>query len=64
LLPAFAIAVAMAVSISQGSVMRYFGPKESKQITLSVASVSGTLLAVFLARYYRSLVVSINAVRA
>lgn len=46
LLPAFAIAGAMAVYISQGSVMRYLGPKASKPIALSVASVSGTLLAV------------------
>ena len=46
LLPAFAIAGAMAVYISQGSVMRYLGPKASKVVALSVASVSGTLLAV------------------
>ena len=46
LLPAFAIAGAMAVYISQGAVMRYLGPKASKPIALSVASVSGTLLAV------------------
>lgn len=46
LLPAFAIAGAMAVYISQGSVMRYLGPKASKPIALSVASVSGALLAV------------------
>lgn len=46
LLPAFAIAGAMAVYITQGSVMRYLGPKASKPIALSVASVSGALLAV------------------
>lgn len=46
LLPAFAIAGAMAVYIAQGSVMRYLGPKASKPIALSVASVSGALLAV------------------
>ncbi len=46
LLPAFVIAGAMAVYISQGSVLRYLGPKASKPIALGVASVSGTLLAV------------------
>ena len=46
LLPAFAIAGAMAVYITQGSVMRYLGPKASKPIALGVASVSGALLAV------------------
>jgi len=46
LLPAFVIAGAMAVYISQGSVLRYLGPKAPKPIALSVASVSGTLLAV------------------
>jgi len=46
LLPAFVIAGAMAVYISQGSVLRYLGPLASKPIALSVASVSGTLLAV------------------
>ena len=46
LLPAFLIAGAMAVYISQGSVMRYLGPSASKPVAFSVASVSGTLLAV------------------
>lgn len=46
LLPAFIIAGAMAVYISQGSVLRYLGPQASKPVALSVASVSGTLLAV------------------
>jgi uncharacterized membrane protein YraQ (UPF0718 family) len=46
LLPAFVIAGAMSVYISQGSVLRYLGPQASKPIALSVASVSGTLLAV------------------
>ena len=46
LLPAFVIAGAMAVYISQGSVLRYLGPQAPKPIALSVASVSGTLLAV------------------
>ena len=46
LLPAFVIAGAMAVYISQGSVLRYLGPQAPKPIALSVASVSGILLAV------------------
>ena len=46
LLPAFVIAGAMAVYISQGSVLRYLGPLASKPIALGVASISGTLLAV------------------
>jgi uncharacterized membrane protein YraQ (UPF0718 family) len=46
LLPAFLIAGAMAVYISQGAVMRYLGPTASKPVAFSVASVSGTLLAV------------------
>ncbi|RLA57039.1 MAG: hypothetical protein DRQ65_02290 [Gammaproteobacteria bacterium] len=46
LLPAFIIAGAMALYITQGSVLRYLGPQASKPIALSVASVSGTLLAV------------------
>ncbi|WP_417812268.1 permease [Thalassospira alkalitolerans] len=46
LLPAFVIAGAMAVYISQGSVMQYLGPDASRPIALSVASISGTLLAV------------------
>ncbi|MFC6673057.1 permease [Marinobacterium aestuariivivens] len=46
LLPAFLIAGAMAVYISQGSVMRFLGPEASKPVAFSVASVSGTLLAV------------------
>jgi len=46
LLPAFLIAGAMAVYISQGSVMRHLGPQAPKPVALGVASVSGTLLAV------------------
>jgi uncharacterized membrane protein YraQ (UPF0718 family) len=46
LLPAFLIAGAMSVYISEGSVMRYLGPHASKPVAFSVASVSGTLLAV------------------
>lgn len=46
LLPAFLIAGAMSAYISQGAVMRYLGPEASKPVAFSVASVSGTLLAV------------------
>lgn len=46
LLPAFIIAGAMAVYISEGAVLRYLGPQASKPIALGVASISGTLLAV------------------
>jgi len=46
LLPAFVIAGAMAVYISQGSVMRFLGPQAPRPLALGVASVSGTLLAV------------------
>ncbi|WP_240776065.1 permease [Nitrincola schmidtii] len=46
LLPAFLIAGAMATYLSQGAVMRYLGPDASKPVAFSVASVSGTLLAV------------------
>jgi len=46
LLPAFLIAGAMSAYISQDAVMRYLGPEASKPVAFSVASVSGTLLAV------------------
>lgn len=46
LLPAFLIAGAMAVYISQGAVMRHLGPQASKPVAFAVASISGTLLAV------------------
>ena len=46
LVPAFFIAGAIAVFISQGAVLRYFGPKARKVLSYSVASVSGTILAV------------------
>lgn len=46
LLPAFLIAGAMSTYISQGAVMRYLGPEASKPVAFSVASISGTLLAV------------------
>ena len=46
LLPAFIIAGAMAVFISQGSILQHLGPQAPKPVALAVASVSGTLLAV------------------
>lgn len=46
LVPAFLIAGAIAVFISKASVIRYFGAKANKLLSYSVASVSGTILAV------------------
>lgn len=46
LVPAFFIAGAIGVFVSQNAVMRYFGPKASKLLSYGVASVSGTILAV------------------
>ena len=46
LLPAFLIAGAMSTYIRQGAVMRYLGPDAPKLVAFSVASVSGSLLAV------------------
>jgi uncharacterized membrane protein YraQ (UPF0718 family) len=46
LVPAFFIAGAIGVFVSQESVMRYLGPTASKWIAYPVASVSGTVLAV------------------
>lgn len=46
LIPAFFIAGAIAVFISQASVLKYFGPEAKKLLSYSVASVSGTILAV------------------
>ncbi|MFC2004760.1 permease [Chloroflexota bacterium] len=46
LVPAFFIAGAIAVFISQASVLKYFGPQSKKILSYSVASVSGTILAV------------------
>lgn len=46
LLPAFYIAGAIAVFVSQASVMRYLGAGANKALAYSVASVSGTILAV------------------
>jgi uncharacterized membrane protein YraQ (UPF0718 family) len=46
LIPAFFIAGAIATFVSQASVMRYLGAKANKILAYSVASVSGTILAV------------------
>jgi len=46
LLPAFFIAGVIAVFISQNSVLKYFGANAKKWLAYTVASVSGTILAV------------------
>ncbi len=46
LVPAFFIAGAVAVFVSQAAVMKYLGPKANKILAYGVASVSGTILAV------------------
>ena len=46
LVPAFFIAGAISVFVSQASVMKYFGAKADKFLSYGVASVSGTILAV------------------
>lgn len=46
LLPAFFIAGVISVFVSQGAVMKYFGAKAKKWVAYTVASVSGTILAV------------------
>lgn len=46
LIPAFFIAGAIGVFVSQASVMRYLGAKANKVLSYGVASVSGTILAV------------------
>ncbi len=46
LLPAFFIAGAIGVFISQQSVMKYLGAKAKKTLAYAVASVSGSILAV------------------
>ena len=46
LVPAFFIAGAIAVFVSQASVLKYFGAGAKKVLAYSVASVSGTILAV------------------
>ncbi len=46
LLPAFFIAGVIAVFISQGAVIKYFGATARKWVAYTVASVSGSILAV------------------
>lgn len=46
LIPAFFIAGAISVFVSQASVIKYFGPAANKFLAYGVASVSGTILAV------------------
>ncbi|MDD5692428.1 MAG: permease [Candidatus Omnitrophica bacterium] len=46
LVPAFFIAGAISVFVSQASVMKYFGAKANKFLSYGVASISGTILAV------------------
>ena len=46
LIPAFFIAGAIAVFVSQASVIKYFGATARKILSYSVASISGTVLAV------------------
>lgn len=46
LVPAFFIAGGIAVFASAPAVIKYFGPKAKKAVSYSVASVSGTILAV------------------
>lgn len=46
LIPAFFIAGAISVFISQASLMKYLGPRADKLLAYGVASISGTILAV------------------
>lgn len=46
LLPAFFIAGVIAVFISQGAVLKYFGANAKKWLSYSVAAISGTILTV------------------
>ena len=46
LVPAFFIAGAISVFVSQGSVMKYLGARANKVLAYGVASVSGSILAV------------------
>jgi len=46
LIPAFFIAGAISVFVSQAAIMKYFGAKANKFLSYGVASVSGTILAV------------------
>ena len=46
LVPAFFIAGAIAVFVSQSAVIKYFGAQAKKGVAYGVASVSGAVLAV------------------
>ena len=46
LVPAFFIAGAISVFVSQASIIKYFGAKANKVLAYGVASISGTILAV------------------
>lgn len=46
LIPAFFIAGAISVFVSKESVIKYFGAKAKKVLSYSIASISGTVLAV------------------
>lgn len=46
LIPAFFIAGAISVFVSQASVMKYLGPNANKWVAYGVSSISGTILAV------------------
>ncbi|MBT3221543.1 MAG: hypothetical protein HN348_20880 [Proteobacteria bacterium] len=46
LIPAFFIAGAISVFVSQGAILRYLGPQASKWVAYPVAAASGTILAV------------------
>ena len=46
LLPAFFIAGVIAVFVSQGSVLKYFGANAKKWLSYTVAAISGGILAV------------------
>lgn len=46
LVPAFFIAGAISVFLSQAAVLKFFGPRAKKWLSYSVASVSGVILAV------------------
>ncbi|MEW6673525.1 MAG: permease [Thermodesulfobacteriota bacterium] len=46
LIPAFFIAGAISVFVSQASVLKYFGAQAQKVLSYSVASISGSILAV------------------
>ncbi|PLX07302.1 MAG: hypothetical protein C0594_06400 [Marinilabiliales bacterium] len=46
LLPAFFIAGVISIFVSQGAVLKYFGANAKKWVSYTIASVSGTILAV------------------